>query len=117
LRLFIRNKDGVNERIKQEAGKIYKEQISLKLGEIADKIAEVVDGQFEAFQQNLDGVVGREIQSFRKYLQNALTTQIKGNTEQKLNELERCRDELKAINRSIEGMIDQLNLTRRTGKR
>src|SRR6185312_6378369 len=91
---LIINKDGVNEKIKREVGRVYKEQISLKLRDLADLVAEAVDEQCAAFQQKLDSALEREIQNFREHLQNALIAQREGKTEQRLNELERCRDEL-----------------------
>lgn len=107
---MIFHKDGVNEKIREEVGKSYKQQLSRSARELGSQVAEATDQQFEEFQHKLDHALENEIKNFDQILQNAIKAVKQGNVDQELQKLEYCRDELNAINGSIEGMMGQLVL-------
>ena len=86
------------------------ERLEAGLGLIEKNMSrQVVRGVIK--QEAMDAAIRaleNEIQNFRQSLQKAIEASKRGQVDQELQKLEYCRDELNAINGSIEGILGQL---------
>jgi GTPase SAR1 family protein len=103
-------RDKASDKVKETFTQEYKKQMLASLGEIASQLADKIDEELETYENNLDQVLGDELQKFREQVKAVLDDIEKDQVEQKLTEIEECGRDLAGINGELAAMIAEFQL-------
>jgi hypothetical protein len=104
---------GIANKIKEEVGKKFSEQLGNTTVDIIDKVSSSISTELSKVKNIVDEGLGAEIESIRLQVNNVLTEKRKGQSEvdKRIKQLEVLSQQVNQIDRELDDLITQVAIT------
>lgn len=105
---------GLSNKIKEEVGKKFSEQMSNKTVDIIEEISDGISAELTKIKNLIDEGLAAEIKNIRQQVNNVLTEKQKGQAEvdKKLKQLDILAQNVDSIDQELDDLISQVAVSR-----